>query len=493
MLNAVSKYFRMRFLAFRFAMFLSHLCLTVRILVGAAMGLSLITQAHAQSETPGLGSMPSRSLTQPPDPTIPPVAPREHFFGDWGGIRPPLEHHGIDLIAGYLSETMGNVTGGRGRGIAYADNRGIELKIDWNKLAGWNGLTTRAIVINRAGRSLSSTVMGDSLYPVQEIAGGGGNVAAHLSMVYAEQLLLKKRVSIAVGRLQVATDFASSPLYCEFVSNAFCGVPTPLSAGDRPAFTNGAAANWGGRIRGRPTPEIYVESGVFESNSARGGRTGLQFSPATANGMMIPVEIGWEPGGGNNERSGHYKIGAYYDSARTNTLYRDLPSDEGYDLPAPSNNPATQKTIRGRSGFWIMADQMLLRRGPYAREGLIVFAGFTLSDDRFSPYRSLGFVGMVDRAFWPARRRDSYGFAVYYAQQSRGLKALQKAEQAAGQPLTGGVPGPQGDEIIMEAEYTIHACEGLTIEPDLQVVVHPGGVRQYGTALVLGFRTNVSF
>ena len=84
--------------------------------------------------------------------------------------------------------------------------------------------------------------------PVQEIYGAGGNVLVHLVSAYAELTLFDQRLDIAAGQMNVENDFASSPLYCNFMNNALCGDPKALPAGDfgHSAFPDGV---WAGRIR----------------------------------------------------------------------------------------------------------------------------------------------------------------------------------------------------------------------------------------------------
>ena len=69
--------------------------------------------------------------------------------------------------------------------------------------------------------------------------------------------LFGRRIDIAAGWMNVENDFASSPLYCNFMNNALCGDPKALPGGDigHSAYPD---AVWGGRIRVRPTPDTYV-------------------------------------------------------------------------------------------------------------------------------------------------------------------------------------------------------------------------------------------
>ena len=67
---------------------------------------------------------------------------------------------------------------------------------------------------------------------MQEIYGAGGNVAVHLVSAYAQWTASERVLDIAVGRINVENDFASSPLYCNYMNNALCGDPKALPGGD---------------------------------------------------------------------------------------------------------------------------------------------------------------------------------------------------------------------------------------------------------------------
>ena len=254
------------------------------------LGFALASPTAAQTRSSG-GAAPGSGLSPPNAASLPPaydapqvvaqppaspvvVTPQyglaipppqvEHLPGDPGGIIADLANQGIYVLLDFTSEFAGNVSGGITRGATFANQAGLEVDIDWQRRAGITGLSTHVIFVSRSGYS-DSILIGDSVAPVQEIYGASGNVLVHLVSAYAEQTLLDKRLDIAVGQMNVENDFASSPLYCFSMNNAICGDPKALPAGDlgHSAFPDGV---WAGRIRGLPTPDTYVEAGVYEVN-----------------------------------------------------------------------------------------------------------------------------------------------------------------------------------------------------------------------------------
>ena len=111
--------------------------------------------------------------------------------------------------------------------------------------------------------------------------------------------------------MNVENDFASSPLYCNFMNNALCGDPKALPGGDigHSAFPD---AVWAAHIRARPIKEFFVETGVYEVNqglySNANFRSGFKFDGSQDSGVQ-PVEIAYEPLLGSAKLPGHYKVG----------------------------------------------------------------------------------------------------------------------------------------------------------------------------------------
>ena len=204
---------------------------------------------------------------------------QDHLFGDWDGVRPFLEARGVKLSFDALTEFASNVSGGTRQGSTFASQEAFGADIDWQQLAGLTGFSTHLIIVNRNG-SNDSALFGDNLLPVQEIYGAGGNVALHLVSLYAQEKLFDNRLDIEIGRMNVENDFASSPLYCQFINNVLCGDPKALPGGDigHSAYPDGV---WASRDAGPAQhPDSYVEIGVYEVSQGLYGdiyRSGWHF------------------------------------------------------------------------------------------------------------------------------------------------------------------------------------------------------------------------
>ena len=461
-----------------------------RLFVAAgALALAAPGLARAQATNSGVGVGPSQQLSAPAAQKN--VAPSvEHLLGNLGGWRSNLENQGVFLLLDATSEFAGNVSGGVKQGATFANQVGFEADIDWQRLAGIMGFSTHLIIVNRSGSS-DSTLFGDNLVPVQEIYGSGGNVATHLVSIYAQEKLYGGRLDIAGGRMNVENDFASSPLYCNYMNNGLCGDPKALPGGDigHSAYPD---AVWSARVRFRPTPETYVETGLYEVNqglySDANFRSGFKFDDSQDSGVYVPVEAAYEPMLGAAKMPGHYKIGFGYDSSST---YKNFSSALNATSDTNGGAPVSRRT--GNTQVWVLADQMLLRQGPGDQDGVIALGGFVHNDPNNSPYAEQYFAGVLDRGFWRARPQDTAGVLFTYNTVSGALTKAQDQEAEFGIPFSNTATGPQTREMIVEVNYDIHVFRGVNFEPDFQYVFRPNAQANIHDAAVFGFKAHVEF
>ena len=299
-----------------------------------------------------------------------------------------------------------------------------------------------------------------------------------------QEKLFDDRLDLAIGRMNVENDFASSPLYCNYMNNVLCGDPKALPGGDigHSAYPDGV---WGGRVRVRPTPDSYVTAGIYEVSQGLYGdlyRSGWMFNTSQDSGVYIPVEIAYEPVWGSSKLPGHYKIGFGYDNSNT---YKNFSAALTPGVPAPTHT--------GNAQNWLLADQMLMRQGPGDQDGIIALGGFVHNDPNNSVYAEQYFGGVLDHGFWSARPQDTVGLLFSYNTVSGALGNVQGQEAELGLPFSNGATGIQTHEMILEVNYTIHVYRGVSFMPDFQYVFRPNAQTNIKNAAVFGFRANVSF
>ena len=67
------------------------------------------------------------------------VLPREHLLGDWYGTRTWLEDQGIVPTLTFVTDSLGNPSGGKEQGFTTANNVGLDLNFDLEKLGVFEG------------------------------------------------------------------------------------------------------------------------------------------------------------------------------------------------------------------------------------------------------------------------------------------------------------------------------------------------------------------
>ncbi len=445
----------------------------------------------AAQQSGGAGTRPSLQEAQPNVPPPPPPPPMldQHLFGDWGGLRPYLSNLGIDVNLDYTTESAGNFSGGLRQGAAYAGQIGLQVDMDWEKIAGIPGFSTHFAAVNRQGRNLSSEYIGDNVIQAQEIYGAGFSMALHGVWFYGEEKLLDGRIDAVLGRIFPGMDFAASPLYCNFMTLTICGHPRALTA--EQGFIDWPSNTWGGRVRVRPTPDTYVMAGIYASQPFPGGGTsGFDWfgSSDRITGAVYALEVAWEPVFGPDRLPGHYKVGFAYDTTNFPDNFFDV-FETSYVL---SGLPPRQD--HGRTQIWLTFDQLVFRNGPLPNNGLTLLGAYAHDTPRNSLYQNFVWGGMLYSGFWRKRPADQIGLGITYYQISPSLSQTESVEQAFDLPPT--YPfGVQNHAMVFELNYQIAAYPGVIVQPEFEFFLRPGGVSSSSVpnAAVLGVKTHVLF
>ncbi len=473
---------------------------------GAACAVALLgfaAAAEAQTLNSGVSIGPSQRVATPLPPagvpintqsSAPPLPSNEALVPDMFGVGPYLRDHGIAILLDDTDEFDGIISGPRG-GSANAGQYGFETDVDWERLAGLTGFETHTVVVGRYGIP-ASRMFGDNLNPSQEIYGAGGNVAAHLVFAYGEETLANGRVNIAAGRMPLLDDFAASPLYCNFQNNAFCG--NPKASSDNFAWSSYPDANWAIRARIRPTRSIYVQGGIYFSQSniynvAENFRSGFTIDSSYINGEAFPLEIGYEPVFGPDKLPGHYKAGFWYSNNNYASDYFDVNGSAFAQTGLP------RRIRKGSTAAYALVDQMVMRNTPAANDGLIIFGGYFHNDEQSATRAEQAEIAALDRGFWKARPLDAVGIAFSYLRVSDLLTKTEELQQALGLPIvgTGGQfyddapSGVQTKTYNLEVNYQIHVYRGVTFAPDFQYFFRPNAQGNLPDAALIGFKSHV--
>jgi len=403
------------------------------------------------------------------------VLPKGRLLGDWFGLIPLLDTNGITPNVTFVSDVAGNPVGGKSQGVTHADNLGINLQFDLQKLVGLDGASFLASASERSGNSLSSQYVGN-VFTIQQVY--GGETFKIIDLAY-KQKLFHDRVEFQAGRIAAGDDFLVSPYNWLFMQNGFCGNPVGIffNAPGMSAYPN---ATWGTTLKVKPTPRTYVLAGVYNGDPTirADDHHGMDLS---MNGpIFLMAEAGYQRNGlqGDTGLIGNYRVGAWYD----NSSYQDYQT-VGFGTPTGSQ--------RGNWGLYTLVDQVLIAFGDRSRNsGLGVTASALVSPNQnISQLPYFFTAGVVARGFLEARPYDLAGFGVLYGEFSDALREAQEREQVFDPTIA-----PQYNETVLELTYRFYFRQSsIFFQPDLQYIIKPGGTGNIDNALVLGFQIGFNF
>ncbi|MEO6053310.1 MAG: carbohydrate porin [Chthoniobacterales bacterium] len=416
--------------------------------------------------------------------------PQSIFFtdgvtGDWWGERTKLKDHGVDIFGGYTAEVWGNTTGGMSRGSVYTGLLNFGLNLDLEKAVGWKDASIRTNWLWLSGSDISQEHVGNFL-TVSNIA---GFQTLRMFELWFQQKLLDDKVSLRMGQLGADTEFIISDYAATFINStfgwpAFMGNNVPNGG---PAYPIGTL---GIRLALNPVDWFTFQTAAFQGNvyAQNVNRYGFRWQLNSANGYFFinEAQFRWNHRDAETGLPGQFKAGAWFHTAEF-------------------VNYANGSSVYGDYGIYFIVDQMLWRKpvpaASLAKDGKATADHKEVSAAAKSD-QGLGWFGRIafdpqDRNFVgfyfdtginykgliPTRDKDIFGIAFAYAQLGQGA---QQAELNSG--LTG-----VGAEMVVEVTYQAQLNKWLSVQPDLQYIINPGGNQTLGNAFVLGGRVSVAF
>jgi porin len=381
----------------------------------------------------------------------------ERATGDWAGARPWPEEHGLTFEIGYTSDFFYNTRGGLNTSDAdqYRGLFDLSLTIDTEGVGLWKGGSFFFDFQQIHGRDISERHVGD----MQALNNADAPDRTQLAEYWYEHSLLDGKLRFKLGKMDANADFAYVDFGGEHI-NSSAGVNPVVPI---PTYPDGAL---GAAVFVEPAEWIYAAAGVYDANGL-GNRTGFDTAFHGRNDSFTIAEIGLRPtfSVAGQELPGAYRVGGWYHSGDWDVFFNDL----GGRRPA--------RTHRGNAGLYVNFDQLLYRERPDVEDdeqGLGAFFQFAWAPSSYneiSQYYGFGaqYVGLI-----PRRDADIAGIGFYHASLSGEVQSLEA----------------RFSETAIEAFYKCQLMEFLSIKPDLQYIVNPGGNGR--DAVVVGVRLEIT-
>jgi porin len=404
---------------------------------------------------------------------------RDHLFGDWGGVRPRLEQHGVGLELLYTAEYFSNERGGIKRGGAYRADMSLSVEVDTGAAGWWENGEFFLHVQGQHGDGITEDYVGD----FQVLSNIDADDYFQISEIWYKHFFLDRRLSLKIGKIESNADFAFVDYGGEFINSSAGFSPTiPL--------VTYPDQDWGLVVGVEPVAWFSMNVGLFQGDPDGGRSLGATRDHLRGPMVMIEPAFHYEIKG----RAGHLRLGSWWNGSEFDRLglSEEEPTlfDQLADELARFEQLAEGRTQLGRIepepeprtrdeayGFYVTWDQELYREkngGEQSDQGLGVFAQYGWSDDRVmeaSQYFGLGFQ-------WtgPVRGRDAdvLGLGVFHVE------------------LSDEADFEKANETVVELFYRAQIAPWFSIKPDAQYIANPGGSRR-DDALALGARVELSF
>jgi porin len=386
------------------------------------------------------------------------------------GLLPnPFQKYGVKFAVTYIGEMLGNPAGGAKPGFVYEDRINFAVDADLEKLLGLKQLAFHANVFQIDGGGLSR----GSLLNFLVVSGIEALPTTRLYEIWFEQKWGTK-LALRAGQLAADTEFMTAK-YTDVFTNASFGWPAGFSLNMPSGGPSPPLAAMGARLRADISDNLTVLGAVFDGDSAGPGpddpqlrnRYGVNFRVNDPPLVIGEAQFLWNAKKGDPGLDGKFKLGTW----RHFGTFADQRFDTGGISLA---HPATTGFAASHAsdfGIYAAFEQKVHRVGKDDDRGIGVFARASYSPpdrnliDRYVD-GGVQFIGLDDR-----RPRDKFGVAFAYAHVSPNARALDGDYRA--------VYGPawpiRSSESLITAVYQYEVLDGLTLQPNLQFIHHPGG------------------
>ncbi|MBV8190794.1 MAG: carbohydrate porin [Alphaproteobacteria bacterium] len=401
------------------------------------------------------------------------------LLGDLGGRRTRLLESGVDLQLSHVSELAYNASGGVRQMADYTDQVAFGATLDLDRLFGLHDARFHITYTERAGRNLVDDAQLGSLQLVQEVYGRGQTV--RLTEMWFEQEYFNRTVSLKLGRMGFGGDFASFP--CDFQNLTFCGAaPGNLVGG---YIFNWPISQWASRVKVKLGDIGYAQVGVYDQNQQYLGFDNKLWPVWYwgSSGVMVPVEIGFEPKFAGGWLEGSYKFGGWYSSGQQPDAVYD---NSGNFFALSGQPPAVRQGLYG--GYVSFQQQLIRTREDDPHSGLRLFFNATFADAATAATDRQLALGFWYTGPFKSRPHDVVGFAMGTTHLNQRVTQVANLQNAVG---LGPVPA-KDSEYVFELGYTFVPTPGVQIRPNVQYVYSPGaGINE--NVWVLGLKTVINF
>lgn len=353
----------------------------------------------------------------------------------------------LSIDIAYKGDIVG-VAAGDARGVRYLDNIDLLASLDLDRAVGWRGGTAFASLLNNLGgrpNDIAGTLQG-----VDNIEVAAPDLL--LYQAWVQQSFAGDRLSVLVGKYDLNSEFYTTDAASHLIAPAF-GIGSELAA----TGPNGPSIfpRTDLAIRLRAGDERHYAQAVAirapRGTTDDGDRRSMLFVAEAGRQGIVSLTIGGWAYSRRQPRIIPPGVTTGPGEAASHGVYASVEAD----LAGQAERP----------GYW----------RAFARAGW--------SDGRTTPFAGGFQLGVTGQGIVPTRPDSQLSIGVASADLSTPYRRANPA----------GEPALSGSEGMIELTYSDRVLPFLTLQPDVQYVRRPGGLRDADDALVLGLRAIVAW
>lgn len=358
----------------------------------------------------------------------------------------------ISLAITYMADGLSTLSGGASSRVHYLDNIDLEASLDLDQAFGWRGG-----ILTVHGLSNSGGAPNDDAQTLEGISNiEVADQGVRLFELYLSQQL-GPRTTLGLGFQDMNRDFYTN-------DSAGLLIAPPFGIGSEIASTgpNGPSifpsSALGASLRHEGESGWFAQAAVMDATAGVvGDPGGIHFD--FEDGALFIGETGIT-------RGGKLALGGWSYSERQ----EDIRAADAAGAPLR----------RAAFGFYALAEKSLRKADKRAQ--VTGFGRIGVAGSESTDFRGGFQAGLLAQGFWRSAPEAQASFGFRYAALNASARA--NARERGADPA---------NEMGLEITYAHPLTRHFTVQPDVQVVLHPGGAADRPPAVVLGLRVSASF
>jgi porin len=377
----------------------------------------------------------------------------------------------------YDGSALGNLRGGQRTGSTYGGNLHLKATAHGEAL-GWPGTSAFIDVLSIHGGQ-PSRLVGDA----QGTSNIEGPTGTQVEELWVQHNFKGSSASLLLGIYDLNSEFYRLAAAGLFLNSSFGIGPEFAQSGvEGPSIFPRTSA--GLRLAVKPTPGTVVRAALLDGVPVArpdGSRAAFR----GGDGLLAIAELASLSRGGADtpqaemrDRIGRLSSLEPYDDKLAAGVWRYAGR---YPDLSDTDAAGNARMRRGSSGAYVVGEHLLIGTDAGSGKRLSAFAQVGFADARTNRFGGYAGAGLVGSGWGLIKDNDQLGVSVAHARNGNHYLRAQASQ------------GVDRAETTVELSYLTQLSKYVTLQPDLQYVLHPNTDPSLANALVLQLRFEIAF